>query len=307
MRHRIDLPASLGSSFSVGAAAAHGIGRRRAEARDLARPFHGVRARHAPDSFRALALAYQPRMRAGQAYGGRTAARLWGLPYPRRWSPGEDLVVVDTTTTPPHAKGIEGRRLDRTRIQEFRVGSLPVIDMVATLFMCAKDLTAGELVVMIDAVITTSPNYPGLIQGGRPMVPVDDIAERLAAWGRFRGCAAVREALPRARTRVESPKETETRLAIVGAELPEPFVQYQVFDGGRFIARVDLAYPELKIAIEYEGDGHRTDKAQWRRDIARQRELEALGWIVVRVTQMDLRDGARTLIAAVSAALASRR
>ena len=93
---------------------------------------------------------------------------------------------------------------------------------------------------------------------------------------------------------------------IVDAGLPEPVVQHQIFDGDLLVARADLAYPELKIAIEYEGDGHRTDKDQWRKDIARQRRLEALGWIVIRVTELDLHDGGRALVGAVSRARAAR-
>lgn len=72
------------------------------------------------------------------------------------------------------------------------------------------------------------------------------------------------------------------------------------------IARIDLAYPELKIAIEYEGDGHRTNKKQWRIDIQRQRDLEARGWIVIRLTELDLRDDAKSLIARIRGAIASR-
>lgn len=77
---------------------------------------------------------------------------------------------------------------------------------------------------------------------------------------------------------------------IVRAGLPEPVVQYEVREGGILLARVDLAYPDLRIAIEYEGDGHRTDKRQWRTDIRRQRDLEDRGWTVIRLTELDLRD-----------------
>ncbi|MBM7465584.1 endonuclease domain-containing protein [Microbacterium esteraromaticum] len=110
----------------------------------------------------------------------------------------------------------------------------------------------------------------------------------MAEWGPFRGCVAVRDALPLARAGVESPKESETRLLLLAAGLPEPWVQYRELDGGRLVARIDLAYPEWKVAIEYEGDGHRADREQWRRDIQRQRELEGRGWIVIRLTQADL-------------------
>ena len=72
------------------------------------------------------------------------------------------------------------------------------------------------------------------------------------------------------------------------------------------IARNDLAYPELRIAIEYEGDGHRTDRTQWRRDIRRQRELEDLGWIVIRLTEHDLHDGLASFLTRIRRAIATR-
>lgn len=125
--------------------------------------------------------------------------------------------------------------------------------------------------------------------------------------GASRGKRTIRAALERAREGVESPKETETRLLIVNAGLPEPVVQFELRDDNRVVARMDLAYPELQIGIEYEGDGHRTDRAQWRRDIQRQRDLEDRGWIVVRLTQHDLGAGAASFLARLRRAIASRQ
>ena len=102
-------------------------------------------------------------------------------------------------------------------------------------------------------------------------------------------------------------KETETRLLLVNAGMREPEIQFEVRVGRRLVARTDLAYPELKTAIEYEGDGHRRSKEQWRIDIRRQRELVAHGWIVVRLTQADLDDGGRLLLESVRSAFATRR
>jgi very-short-patch-repair endonuclease len=59
--------------------------------------------------------------------------------------------------------------------------------------------------------------------------------------------------------------------------------------------------PDLRIAIEHDGDIHRTDRRIWRRDIARRRSLEALGWRVITWTADDTRDPA-SVIAAVRAA-----
>ncbi len=157
---------------------------------------------------------------------------------------------------------------------------------------------------MLDALLTDADNYPDLVEN-RPSQTRGDIESRLRSWGRFRGSATIREALGRAREKVESPKETETRLMIVDHGLPEPVVQHEEYDGSRLVARVDLAYPQWRIAIEYEGDGHRVDQEQWRRDIRRQRDLEDRGWIVIRLTQADLRFPG-DFLARIRGAIASR-
>lgn len=289
VRHRIELPVRLGAQFSVRQAASAGVHRGRADAADLTRPFHGIRAVSAPLTFRALVDCYLPRMRPGQRLLGRSAVRLWALPYPEPWRPTEALeIAAPQEHSPPRAKGVKGRHLQSARAQTWRVEGVPVVDPIAAIFSCAQELTIVQLVVLIDAILTDSENYPGMDLVPRPRCTLDDVEVRLAAWGRFPGSAAVRRAFGRARAGVESPKETETRLAIVEAGLPEPVVQFEVRAGSYLVARVDLAYPQWLIAIEYEGDGHRTDKAQWRRDIARQRELEQRGWIVIRLTQQDL-------------------
>ncbi len=71
-----------------------------------------------------------------------------------------------------------------------------------------------------------------------------------------------------------------------------------VRDGSdRFVARVDLALPELRLAIEYDGAWH-GDTRQFARDRRRLNELTAAGWRVLFVTAADLRDR-RALVARV--------
>ncbi|MGI9822370.1 hypothetical protein [Agromyces sp. Marseille-Q5079] len=50
----------------------------------------------------------------------------------------------------------------------------------------------------------------------------------------------------------------------------------------------DLKWPRWRIVFEYEGDGHRTSRATWQRDIRRARDFQAAGWVVIRVTSDDL-------------------
>ncbi|GAA1476826.1 hypothetical protein GCM10009623_12720 [Nocardioides aestuarii] len=76
----------------------------------------------------------------------------------------------------------------------------------------------------------------------------------------------VRRAASLVRARVDSPMETRLRLLIVLAGLPEPEVNPVVGDG-RFTTRLDLAYPGLRLVIEYDGQQHRADDLnQWDRD-----------------------------------------
>src|SRR5690606_380211 len=82
MRHRIRLPRRLGEEFSVKSAEAAGIRPDRCSASDLHRPFRGVRSVKKPETFQEFVDCYVPRLKAGQRFGGVTAARDWGLPLP---------------------------------------------------------------------------------------------------------------------------------------------------------------------------------------------------------------------------------
>lgn len=105
-----------------------------------------------------------------------------------------------------------------------------------------------------------------------------------AAAHRGRGAVDARRAAGLVRERVDSVQETRLRLCLVLAGLPEPQVNPVVFCGGRAVGRVDLFLPRWRIAIEYEGDQHRTDPRQWNVDIRRHEQLTADGCPVVRVT-----------------------
>lgn len=272
---------------------------------DLHRPFRGIRSVEVPTTFHDFVDCYLPRLKPAQRFGGMTAARDWGLPMPTKWTSKEPLdIFVPWSGAPPKTPGVRGRRMREDRAETRTLRGHPVIDPVAALFTCAATLTVTQAVIVLDALLTTASNYPDL-GPGRPLSTRSEITRRLEEWERFRGRATIRAALPQARELVESPKETETRLLLIDSGLPEPVVQHEVWVDGQFLGRTDLAYPEWKIAFEYEGDGHRTDKDQWRKDIQRQRCLESAGWIVIRLAQADL-DEPELLIARVRSAIASR-
>ncbi len=72
-------------------------------------------------------------------------------------------------------------------------------------------------------------------------------------------------------------------------------------DEGGFVARVDLAFPEHRLAVEYDGAWH-GQAGQLARDRRRPNRLTATGWRVLFVTAADLRDP-DALVARVAAAL----
>ena len=119
------------------------------------------------------------------------------------------------------------------------------------------------------------------------------------------GIGRLRLAQPLGRTGVESPMETPTRLALLDHGVPEPEIDGEILDVGELIARADLLHRDERVAIEHEGDGHRTDRLQWQRDVDRVERLHAAGWRVVRVTRTTP-ERPEVLAASVRALLATR-
>ncbi|MGK2947107.1 MAG: endonuclease domain-containing protein [Acidimicrobiales bacterium] len=66
-------------------------------------------------------------------------------------------------------------------------------------------------------------------------------------------------------------------------DLPTPKLHYRVYDGRRFVAEVDVAYPQWRIAIELDGRIHLEHDVR-ERDIPRQNDLILSGWTVLRFT-----------------------
>lgn len=135
----------------------------------------------------------------------------------------------------------------------------------------------------------------GLVQLGdamtrrkNPATTVDEMRRLLLATFKMRGLTACREAIDLVRPGTDSLMETRLRLIILDAGLPAPAVNVPAMDGGQFLALPDLSYPGLKIAIEYDGDHHRTDQATWRRDVERRQLLEDAGWLIITATADDV-------------------
>ena len=100
-----------------------------------------------------------------------------------------------------------------------------------------------------------------------------------------RGVQRLRAAVELADEGAESPQESRVRLLLVKAGLPKPETQIEFRDRyGAVYIRVDMGWRQWKVAVEYDGVQHWTDRRQRSWDIDRIAMLEAMGWVVVRVS-----------------------
>lgn len=99
--------------------------------------------------------------------------------------------------------------------------------------------------------------------------------------------AQARRAADLVRERVDSPMETRVRLMLMFAGLPEPVVNLQV--GDNFVTfRLDLSWPELRLAVEYDGRHHAEDTHQWGHDLSRREWLDGNGWRIIVLRAEDV-------------------
>ncbi|WP_159501632.1 endonuclease domain-containing protein [Microbacterium sp. 18062] len=310
---RRDLPPLLGGSFTISDARDAGVSRSRLAAVDLVRPFHGVRTRRTatapgPDELlvRERMAQYAVRMDDGEFYSHISGAFAWGIPLPfslrREW---EQLdVSVHWPRRSPRSRGIRGHAIqsELATVRVHPVTGYAVASPATTWAMLGSVLRHPyDLVAAGDAVVRT----PQHRDDPPPLATLEELTAAVAA-GRRTGIAALRAALSLIRGGSASRPETWLRLSLVDGGLPEPELNVDVFEDGVWLARVDMAYLALKIAIEYEGEHHLRDPVQWAADIARYDRLEASGWRVIRVTKIELFERPGALRARVLAALRSR-
>lgn len=303
MPRLVPLPPELsGRAFSVVRARAAGLGSGRLRSDDLTTPFYGVRAGAPADTVLAHCRAYAERMTPGQFVSHLTAARLWGAPLHDAFTPEELLhISCFAPQQPPRMRGVIGHRLPVGAATPTLRFGIPVADAASTWLQLATALPPSELVVVGDHLVLDpyllNPSDP------RPFASIAELSERVAGY-RGRGKRAAVEALARVRRGAESRPETLLRLVLLDAGLPEPLLNETLRDAtGSFLGRCDLVYPEWRVVVEYDGDHHRSNTAQYERDLSRLDAIRRVGWIVIQVRSHGLFSRPDVTVAKVRAAL----
>lgn len=99
-----------------------------------------------------------------------------------------------------------------------------------------------------------------------------------------RGIARARHALELFDAGAQSPKESWLRVVLIQAGLPKPQTQIPVLDEfASVIGCLDMGWEDVKVAVEYDGDHHRSDRSQYNWDITRLERMQRRGWTIIRV------------------------
>ncbi|RAK40372.1 uncharacterized protein DUF559 [Actinoplanes lutulentus] len=224
------------------------------------------------------------------AIGGPSAAHLWTGESP-------------PDPTPVHVVAPRGIRLRRDPRIVVHYTGLSAADVCVrtelrlttperTVFDMGRRAARADALVALDALLHQHLIDPATL---RRM-----IAKR-SGWP---GTARLGALLALAEPRSESPMETRLRLILIDAGVPRPVAQFEVRDPlGGLLARADLAWPELRLAVEYDGDHHR-DQRQFRQDVGRLNALRMAGWTVLRFTADDVLRRPATTARLVTAAIA---
>jgi hypothetical protein len=156
-----------------------------------------------------------------------------------------------------------------------RVSRLPVTTVARTAYDLGRHLPRGESVARLDALMRVTP------------FSVEDVLLLAKRYPGARGLRQLRAALSLVDGGAASPKETWLRLLLIDAGLPAPTTQIPVLHGYRPVAFLDMGWEQFKVAAEYDGDQHRTDRRQYVKDIRRHELVNDCGWNVVRVVSED--------------------
>ena len=118
-----------------------------------------------------------------------------------------------------------------------------------------------------------------------------------------RGIVTVRGLIPLARPEAESPMESEARLVMLDGGLPEPALQYEIVDRDGRVWRLDFAWPDCRVAVEFDGfDWHSSPEAL-RRDRQKRAALEEIDWRLLSIVGDDVRRHPDVMVRRINAQL----
>jgi Protein of unknown function (DUF559) len=202
---------------------------------------------------------------------GAAAAALHGA----KWIPdGVPIELNHANARPPH--GVLTRRDALADGETQTLDGRSVTTPERTAFDIGRRGAIHSAVVRLDALSRATG------------FKVDDVLRIAKCHPHTAGLRRLEAALELVDPGAASPRDSYLRLLLIDAGLPRPQTQIPVLGmDGIPVAYLDLGWEEHLVAVEYDGDQHRSDRRQYVKDIQRIETLEQMGWIVVRVVAED--------------------
>jgi very-short-patch-repair endonuclease len=199
-----------------------------------------------------------------------SAAELHGL---KVWS---DSVEHFITLGKNHFSDRTNARIHRTQELPVKdttlIEGIPATSMARTIIDLAEYLTPYALAIVVDDALQRKlVTLPQLVE----------CYERVGRWAGRKRFRPIKEVLAEraASEKVESALERKILQVIRSNGLPIPELQYQ-FDS----YRLDMAYPQYKVAIEVDGFAFHSTRESFDADRKRDNTLKLAGWNVVHFT-----------------------
>jgi hypothetical protein len=167
-------------------------------------------------------------------------------------------------------------RMDRVTDDEITVvNDLPVTTLARTAFDLGRYQKRFAAIARLDALMRAAP------------FSADEVSMLMRRYGPVRGVRQLRELLPLVDPGAASPRESRLRLLLIDNGFPIPATQIPVYDGDEPFAFLDMGWRHVQLAVEYDGDQHRTDRPQYVKDMRRHRKIAKCGHEVIRVVAED--------------------
>ncbi|WEV45981.1 hypothetical protein OZX62_05795 [Bifidobacterium sp. ESL0690] len=213
--------------------------------------------------------------------GYTDALRLYGIPTPKNCSLSADEVHVCVALTEKRPK-INGVRV-HTWQAETRTCDMGNFQLVAPPVAWAQVAPYCSLQdhIAMGCMMMSKDRY-------RRTAKLNDFEEYLATNQKFKGRAQCYKTLPYLTAGTDSPTEANLLafLSVNGIQNITPNFEVSLRNGAR--RYIDLAVPNLKLGLEYQGAYH-SDALQMRKDANRMNQLIDMGWVIIQVTSSDMR------------------
>jgi hypothetical protein len=179
------------------------------------------------------------------------------------------IELIGKSARPQNSLVVRDETLGRHEVTQIR--GLPVTTVCRTAFDLGRHLPRHQAVARLDALMRATP------------FSTEELNVLAAQHKGLRGVRRSMAALALVDGGAMSPRETWLRLVLLHAGLPKPTSQLPLRRGRGLVGVFDLGWDEYKVAAEYDGDYHRSDRRRFVKDIDKLGIAEDEGWIVIRV------------------------